>query len=478
MMESLRQATCRKVLVMLLANTISGFCMAADETAALEQVVVTATRVMQPSFDVPMSIDSVGQRQLQDGQLQVSLAEALARIPGIVAQNRENPSQDMQISSRGFGARAGFGVRGLRIYSDGIPATMPDGQSQVSHLDIGSAARLEVLRGPFSSLYGNSSGGVIALFTEDGDAGLQMAPELVMGSYGTRRTSAKVGGDTGTLNYVFNASDFRTDGYRDHSATQRTSTNGKIKWSPGADANLALTLNTVDMPEAQDTLGLSRAAFDANPKQADASAYAFNTRKSAAQQLVGLSYEQKMSADTSAAATLYDGQRSTTQFQAIPVAAQAAATHPGGVVSLTRQYWGVDTRLTRQSRLADAPLTLTTGLSYDNLGEARKGYLNFVGAQTGVQGDLRRDENNQIFSFDQYLQAQWEPTAAWLLMVGARHSSIQLDSQDHYIVGANLDDSGAVRFDATTFVVGSTWRLHPAANLYLSMGKWFETPTM
>src|SRR5581483_656123 len=130
-------------------------------------VVVSATRSERPSFDVPVSIDRVDAEAIRDGQPQVNLSEPLVRVPGVVVQNRNNYAQDLQVSSRGFGARAQFGVRGVRLYADGIPASAPDGQGQTSNFDLGSAERIEVMRGPFSSLYGNASGGVIQVFTED-----------------------------------------------------------------------------------------------------------------------------------------------------------------------------------------------------------------------------------------------------------------------------------------------------------------------
>ena len=52
-------------------------------------------------------------------------------------------------------------MRGIQIYVDGIPSTMPDGQGQTNNIDIASLERVEVLRGPYSALYGNASGGVI-----------------------------------------------------------------------------------------------------------------------------------------------------------------------------------------------------------------------------------------------------------------------------------------------------------------------------
>ncbi len=468
----------RLLLPALLAQLYVLPSFGADANLRTGPVVVTATRVEQSGFDLPVSIDTLSREQLQDGQLQVNLSEALGRIPGIVAQNRQNYAQDLQISSRGFGARSSFGVRGLRLYADGIPATMPDGQGQVSHIDLGSAARVEVMRGPFSALYGNSSGGVIAVFTQDGAPGAKIEPSLALGSYDTQRLSTKVSGDTGNFNYVADVSHFSTDGYRDHSAAKRENFNAKLRWTLDSGARLSFVANAVDMPNIQDPLGLTQAQYDANPRQATAEAYTFNTRKSAAQQQFGINLEQDFGANDAAKLMVYRGHRATIQYQAIPIASQLPAGNPGGLIDLKRDFWGVDGRWTHRAQLAGAPLTLTGGLSYDNLDEGRKGFQNFIGTQTGIVGALRRDEANNDHNFDQYLQAQWEPTAAWLMMAGVRHSQIKVDSQDHYIVPGNGNDSGALTFSATTPVLGVTWRFTPAVNVYASAGKGFETPTM
>lgn len=444
----------------------------------LSTIVVTATRVEQSGFDLPVSIDSLNRQQLQDGRLQINLAESMARIPGVVVNNRNYLAADTQISSRGFGARAGFGVRGLRLYSDGIPATMPDGQGQVAHFDLGSAARLEVLRGPFSVLYGSSSGGVISVFTEDGAPGVQIEPSLSLGSYNSQRLATKVSGDNGTLNYLADLSTYRTHGYRDHSAGKRDLLNSKLRWRPDTDSSLTLVFNAIDMADLQDAMGLDRRSYETNPKQALASAYTYNTRKSLDQQQAGLAYERKFGADDTLNSTLYLGHRNNITFQSIPAATQAPATHPGGVSALERDYWGIDTRWTHKIRLAGTPLILTAGVNYESMDEARKGYKNFIGTQLGVRGDLRRDENNRIFNFDQYLQAQWEPGQAWLLMAGLRHNTVKFSSKDSFIVGTNPDDSGSTDYSKVTPVFGATWRASNVMNVYATVGKGFETPTM
>ena len=153
----------RRLSLFLLLPIASAYAQESVQT--LERVVVTATRTERSQLDVPASTDVVDRDEVRDTNLRVNLSESLVRVPGLVVLNRQNYAQDLQISVRGFGARSTFGVRGVRLYADGIPATMPDGQGQVSHFALNAVDRIEVLRGPFSALYGNSSGGVIAMTT-------------------------------------------------------------------------------------------------------------------------------------------------------------------------------------------------------------------------------------------------------------------------------------------------------------------------
>jgi iron complex outermembrane receptor protein len=449
--------------------------------ATTERVVVSATRVEQSSFDLPVAIDSVDAAAIHEQQLQVNLSESLARVPGVVAQNRQNYAQDLQVSTRGFGARSTFGVRGIRLYADGIPATMPDGQGQLSHFDLGSASRVEVLRGPFSALYGNSSGGVISLFTEDGKPGAAVEGDATFGSYGTRRVGLKASGDTGSLNYLVSGSEFHTDGYRDHSSVTRDLYNVKLRANPDRDSQLTFVANSIDMPQAQDPLGLTRAQFDTDPRQAGVGAQQFNTRKRVAQTQGGLQYERTLTPDDTLEATLYYGRRQSTQFQAIIVGAQTAPSSPGGVIDLGRDYGGVDVRWTRRSTLAGEPLRFSAGLNYETLDEQRRGYQNFLGPSAaptayGVLGALRRDESNRVSTFDQYLQAEWQPGTRWLLLAGVRHGAVKVNSHDQYLV--NGDDSGAASYSATNPVLGVTFKATTGLNLYASFGRGFETPTL
>ena len=452
----------------------------AQSTAAttLSPVVVTATRTEAAAFDVPASIDRIDADAIRDARLQVNISESLGSVPGLLARDRQNYAQDVQISVRGFGARSTFGVRGVRLYVDGIPATLPDGQGQISNVDLGSAGRIEVLRGPFSALYGNSAGGVIQVFTEDGSGPPTVGFGVAAGSDGALRLSTKVAGSQGAFGYVGSISRFTSDGYRDHSAVERQIGNIKFTLATDESSKLTLVANSVNLPMAQDPLGLTRAQFEADPRSVDASANAFDTRKTVNQSQVGAVYERTLDGANALRVLAYSGHRNTVQFQSIPVATQAGALQPGGVIVLAREYSGADVRWSFKSSLADAPFSLIAGLAYDKLGEQRQGFQNFVGTTLGVQGIQRRNERNDVSNFDQYAQASWQFAPAWTLNAGVRHSSVRFDSKDAYITGVNKDDSGSATYGATLPAVGLMFALSPSVHLYATAGRGFETPTL
>jgi len=444
--------------------------------ADLSEVVVTATRHAESDQNLPVAIDRVDATRIQQGQLQVNLSESLASVPGASVQNRQNYAQDLQLSVRGFGARSSFGVRGVRLYADGIPGTMPDGQGQFSQFDLGSADHIEVLRGPFSALYGNSSGGVITLFSEDPPPGLAVKGQVAAGSFGMRREALKIGDGRADSSFLVDAAHFETQGYREHSAAERNNLNARWRIGLSDVSTLTLTANAVQTPLVQDPLGLTQAQL-ALPTQAGTGADTFNTRKSLQQQQIGLSYERQPQRGLELVAQVYAGHRATLQFQAIPVASQNPPTHPGGVIDLGRDFWGADVRVSAAPDLAGKPLRLTAGIAYDKLAEDRRGYLNYVGTTLGVVGTLRRALNNDVFDVDQYAQAQWEPSAQWLLLAGLRHSVVAVSSVDKLALPGTSANSG-VRYQATNPVAGLTYRATRMLSVYGAYGRGFETPTL
>ncbi|MBG9386781.1 TonB-dependent receptor family protein [Caenimonas aquaedulcis] len=444
---------------------------------SLPAVTVTATRTQAAPFEVPASVDVIeGDRLRSAGRAEVNLSEGIAGVPGVAARDRQNYAQDLQLSIRGFGARSTFGVRGVRIYVDGIPATMPDGQGQLSHIDLSSAGRVELLRGPFSALYGNSSGGVLQVFTERGAGPPVVSASFATGSDGLSRPSVRASGSTPSLGYSVGASHFTTDGFRDHSGAQRDVANARLDWQHGADSDWMLVANALDL-RADDPLGLSRAQFETAPRSVDASAGAFDTRKTVRQSQLGLVNERKLGAGNSLRVMVYGGQRDTQQFQAIPVGAQASPLHPGGVIGLARRYTGADLRWTSKGELAGQALEWVGGVAFDTMDEHRVGRQNFIGPLLGVEGALRRDEDNRVSNLDPYLQGVWKLAPRWTLTGGVRHSSVRFSSSDRYVSGANGDDSGSVRYSATLPAAALMFALAPDTRVYVASGRGFETPT-
>ncbi len=440
---------------------------------AADGVVVSATRSERKSFDVPVSIDAVGSESLREGQPKVNLSESLGRVPGLVIQNRNNYAQDLQLSIRGFGARSTFGIRGVKLYADGIPATMPDGAGQAASFDLFSAQRVEVMRGPFASLYGNSAGGVVQIFSDNGPAKPTATAELLAGRWGSTRLGLKFGGTEGTLNYNADWSRFHTDGWRAHSSVNRQQGNAKLRWQASEDTRVTLVVNTLGQPETQDPLGLSRAQVNADRRQADVSATTFNTSKSVRQTQSGLTVEQRLSRENTLKASAFIGDRTVRQFLSVPVAAQAAATSAGGVVDLATSFGGWNLVWLHESALAGRPFKVTAGYEHELMQQRRKGFLN----NNGTMGALKRDEDDTVTGRNLFAQADWRFADRWAASAGLRNTRVSFNARDFFVATGNPNDSGAAKFTNTSPVAGLTYRLLPELNLYASAGRGFETPT-
>ncbi len=445
-------------------------CMTAPVAAQqLEAIVVTATREPRNSLEIPAAIDSVPGAALREDQMRVNLSEVLGRVPGLVISNRQNYAQDLQISSRGFGSRASFGTRGIRIIADGIPATSPDGQGQSSSIDLDSAERIEVLRGPFSVLYGNSSGGVIQVFSADGRGPPTLDASVSAGSFGTHRESLQFAGDQQGLSYRGNVSRFATDGYREHSSAVRELTNVKLGTELGS-GHLGIVLGALEQANTQDPLGLTRRQFEADPRQADPSATLFNTRKTIRQNQAGATYDWGLPSGGALTSRLYLGTRHVTQYLGQQ---GSGALSSGGVVDLDRDFGGAGLRWAQSVGSGERPVRITVGIEYDEQDEVRRGFVN----NAGQLGALRRDEDDTVANSDAYTQLDWPLTSAWSLSGGLRYSHVHFKSKDHYIIAGNPDDSGQATYVRTLPVAGLMYRATETLRFYANAGKGFETPT-
>lgn len=428
-------------------------------------------------------------------------SDLLRRIPGVAARDRQNLAQDMQLTVRGIGARTTFGVRGIRIYVDGIPATMPDGQGQLSHVPLSALGGVEVLRGPFSALYGNAAGGVVRFTSKPPaartEAGLSAAVDggarnLSLAWSGPWRGGGDDHGDGDGRDdggYRVDAERLDADGYRRHSQARRDVAQARFTWRTAGGSDIALAANRLDL-RADDPQGLTRAQAIVDPRAASAGALAFDTRKTVRQSQVGLRLSRDWAgvdsdpgADSGAAGGdgwsmgAYAGTRRTWQMLSIPPRAQAAPGSGGGVIDLDRGYGGADLRGTWRASLAGRPLVFAAGLEWQRSGEHRLGYENFAGDTLGAIGALRRDQHDTVTSRDAFAELHWRFLPKWRATLGVRRSQVDFESRDDYIAAGNPDDGGALGYAFTTPVAGLLYLPTGGLELYVDAGRGFETPS-
>lgn len=435
---------------------------------AVDEVTVQSGRLAQRQFDAPGSVSAIDGQAIRDAGPQVNLSEALASAPGVVALNRNNYAQDVQISIRGFGARAAFGLRGIRLITDGIPATIPDGQGQASTVALTSAERIEVLTGPLAQLYGNSAGGVIQTFTREAGPEPEALGQVTVGANGLRRYDAQLSGRSGGVGIVADYSEFSTDGWRANSAAKRKQFNGVLTSQLQENTRLKIVANVFDMPEAQDPLGLKLSELQSNPRQAGANAIAQRTRKSVQHEQIGAVLDHRFDSDLSMQWRAYKGQRENLQYQAT-----------AKWVGLNRDFYGVGGQIQGKVRdFAHGKADWVIGFDTDRSSELRQG----GDASAGEKTNTKRNETNIASNADAYGQINWhwvdeQGHNPYTFTAGVRRSQVKLSNVD-YAPAFEGNGTGDVQYSATSPVLGMTWHATPSLNVYANWGKGFETPTL
>ena len=446
---------------------------AVTEVQKLAPIIVQATRTDRERLSTPASVYYLNQEQ--QNSLNVNLSETLKGVPGLQLNNRENYAQDLQISMRGFGARSSFGVRGVRLYVDGIPATMPDGQGQTSNIDLNSLEHIEVLGGAFSSLYGNSSGGTILTTTREGQGADSIELGHSAGSQHKGQTKLVLQGGSENANepgYMISSSYFDTDGFRDHSGAHKVLSNAKLTWDLEDGSKINWINNYVKIA-ADDPGGLTREQWQANPKQVAANVLLYNARKEIEQLQTGITWNKPINDQHELYGMAYWGQRAVTQYQSIPRTAQGGVNHAGGVIDFDRHFYGTDLRWTGKDIFPNTKLI--SGIAVDAMSEERKGYQNFVGDTLGVKGELRRDEDNRLWNLDPYLQASYAFLPNGTFDAGLRYSNVYFKSKDKFL--SNGDNSGKTDYQKLLPSLALSWQLLPELMAYASYAQGFETPT-
>lgn len=431
-------------------------------TDATEDPVVTSPRVEKLLGEVPAAVSLIPQREIQRGEPQISLDEPLARVPGVFLQNRRNFAQDLRIAIRGFGARSNFGIRGVRVLVDGIPATLPDGQTQLDHVDLGSAQRIEVIRGPSSSLYGPSAGGVLSIESQDGTTPPTVSGRVAFGDYGYRRFQAKAAGRAGNADYLVSLSRFEIDGYRDHSRSENILLNTKFGLTIDETSDLDLVVNVVHSPVADDPGGLRLAEVRSDRRQAAPNNRLFDAGESVDQQQFGFVYHKEIGEHHQIEINNFYSWR---QFD------NRLPFRNGGSVDLDRFFTGGGLRYLYADTVFGRDNRLLLGVEVDAQRDVRKRFDN----DEGVHGALVFDQDERVTGVGVYAQNEYRLTRELELTLGLRYDRIEFDVDDGFPADGN--DGGRVDFEHVSPRAGLLYAPHPRVHLFANVSTSFETPT-
>ncbi len=429
----------------------------------LEEIIVRATMLERTLDRTPAAVSVVGSEDIQDGRQQLALDEALSRVPGLFMQNRYNFAQDLRVSIRGFGARAQFGIRGIKVLVDGIPETTPDGQGSVDSIDLGATSQIEVIRGPSSSLYGNASGGVISLSSEGGRSEPYVQVRTAAGGYGYQKTQFKVGGETDRVDYLVSVSDQELDGYRAQSEYQNKLLSGRLEVDLGRDRSFLTVIRLTDPPVSDDPGGLTAAVVPVNPRSAAPLNLQFDAGESLEQQRVGFVYTTPV------------GERGTITARNYYVWREFGNLLPTlnqGIVDLDRQFIGGGVSYRYDGFWLDRPNRFVAGVDFDDQDDERLRYNNV----NGVQGPLGFDQNEHVTSRGIFLQNELSVSERVQLSFGVRFDEVEFEITDRWLADGR-DDSGSKQFDDTSPMVGLTVEINDDLSFYTTYSSAFETPT-
>ena len=446
---------------------------------SLNAVEITATRLMLTDIKAPLAVTVLDKNRLQTATQQLSPYEVLSAIPGVFAMNPDNFSQDLRISIRGFGARSAFGIRGIRLFTDGLPEGTPDGQADVDNLDMGIVRQMEVLRGAASGLYGNAAGGVISMMTENptGKKPLLEA-QIGRGSYGFQRYQLKGGQNLGKFLYFLNGSYNKTEGYRALSQMQNSIFNGKIAYQFNPTTKLTVLGNYGNSPTANEPGGLTAQQIKDNPRQAGANNLLFETGEAVTQNRVGATFsmgiptgETKISEKHSIQARLFHTSRHLVNRLAVAA---------NGFGDLKRNYGGGGVSYQLDEKIAAMPYRLKLGIDIENQADTRQRYAYLKVVTDGItkykQDKIALNQLEEFKSTGIYLLQDIQPTAKLLLSFGIRFDDLKLKSTDNYLTDGN--QSGNQHFTKINPTVGINYEIFKNTSLYTNYSSTFETPTL
>jgi iron complex outermembrane receptor protein len=448
-------------------------------TNRLPTVQVTVAREpARPALELPFALSRVFPDSARPGLRNASVDERLFLIPGVIIANRNNPTQDPRIAIRGFGSRSAFGVRGVRVQMDGIPLTLPDGQTAIDYLDLESIGSLEIIRGSASSLYGNAAGGVIDLRSKAApDEPLAPSARAWLAANRQSRFAVSAAGSNGSSEYVLSVSRMQTDGSRDH-ALQRV-TNGSLSFATDLGRlRLSATVLGHDMPLAENPGALTLDEMRDDIRNSEPLAVQKRARKEVSQLQGGITLTYgDPSNKGELELTVHGGTRDLNnplQF---------------AIVTVDRASYGASLRASRNYSLGSRPARVTLGFDFQSQNDNRVEYTNCNPIATppttsatcpvagAERGTLRRDQKETIRGTGPYAHGELALSSRLLLSAGVRADQISFEVRDALVAGTNPDDSGERTLRAVSPMFGAVLRVAPLQSIYLNYSTAFETPT-
>ena len=422
----------------------------------IQKLEVTVTRVAEPLSRVPAAVSVISKTDIQRAQPGIGIEEALAAVPGLYVNNRYNFALGTRISLRGYGARAAFGVRGIRVLQDGVPLTMPDGQANLNNVDLTSTGRVEVMRGAASMLYGNAAGGVVAFESEVPRTGFNGEARLIAGDGGLRRANIKAGGGSDATRVLVNVARLEADGFRAHSRIEQTNVNARLHHNLGERSFIALTLNAADAPTALNPGSLPIDSARAKPGMAwPRNAATFSGE--ATRQVQG--------------AIELSGGAGSFRFNSVLYGLTRSLDNPlpFAFILLDRKAGGLRSAMSTQL----GKLALTGGLDVELQSDDREEFNN-AGGRPGTQ--RTRDQTDDILNVGPFARASVSITDAITATAGVRYDRTRFEIDDRF-TGDNRDDSGERTMSALSPSLGITLRISDAVGTYASISTAFQTPT-
>ncbi len=448
-----------------------------DSVQVLPELTVTVTRTEEPIERVPQAVGVVGETASTRAQQTIGLDESVTNIPGVYVANRYNFSLDQRLSIRGAGSRSNFGVRGVKVLLDGVPQTLPDGQSQLSNVEFAALGRIEVLRGPSSALYGNASGGVLSLQSQKaGPETFTQSVRLQGGSFGADKWQAFSTARAGEFSGTLSVSRYTWDGFRQHSAADNRLLNVGVTWDASERDAVDLRFLASDAPQAENPGALTYAEYNVNPDSAAPNNIRRGADKDVQQQQLSLTYTRKL--------PKYSGALTATVFGLLRDLQNPLATPPPGpqgpeapiagtYVAIDRKAGGI--RLAAQARPGQdwrIPL-LSVGIDVQGMGDARENFRSLAGERTD---SVLIDQQENVTEIGPYVALNWNATERILVSAAGRYDWVRFTVIDHHF-SDGVDNSGSRVLSAPSGTAGVSYFASEAVIPYFNVSTAFETPT-